>query len=208
MGRKGEAPSPQGDFLVVMWRTLVGIRTGPFNLSFLPLAPVTRSPQTAHKNHRGSRASSNEPQCSKNKGNEIPFSRFLTFLEERVMRILCCGSSTPPSYPGLPDFIGGAYATSAAAIARGRREEWGGTRRGGWALGFHLEEDREEVAAESAKFWGARCVGVYVEARGEGENRVTVGCGWEEIWPLDRGLFVRSGCVSMTVGPHRESGPD
>jgi len=43
----------------------------------------------------------------------------LTFLEERVMRILCCGSSVP-SNPALPDFIGGAYATSAAAMA-----EWG-----------------------------------------------------------------------------------
>jgi hypothetical protein len=34
----------------------------------------------------------------------------------------------------LPDFIGGAYATSAAAMARGRRGSWGGTR----ALGFRL----------------------------------------------------------------------
>lgn len=39
-------PSPQGDFLVVMWRTFVGILTGPFTLSRLSLAPRTRSAQT------------------------------------------------------------------------------------------------------------------------------------------------------------------
>ena len=49
---KEKSPSPQGDFLVVMWSTLVGIRTGPFNLSCLPLAPFTRSPQTAHTTAR------------------------------------------------------------------------------------------------------------------------------------------------------------
>ena len=39
-------PSPQGDFLVVMRRTLVGILTGPLTLRCLSFAPRTRSPQT------------------------------------------------------------------------------------------------------------------------------------------------------------------
>jgi len=39
-------PSPHGDFLVVMWRTLVGILTGPLTLRRLSLAPRTRSAQT------------------------------------------------------------------------------------------------------------------------------------------------------------------
>lgn len=91
--------------------------------------------------------------------------------------------------------------------SREEREEWGGARRGGRALGFRLEEAGEEVAAESARFRGARGVRVYVEAGGAGENRVAVGCGREEIWPLDRSLFDRSWCVSMTVGPSLSIGP-
>jgi hypothetical protein len=43
-------------------------------------------------------------------------------LEERVMRILCC-TSCELSKPILPDFIGGAYATSAAAMAGAEGEE-------------------------------------------------------------------------------------
>jgi hypothetical protein len=39
-------PSPQGDLRVVMWRTLVGILTGPLTLSCLSLAPFTKSAQT------------------------------------------------------------------------------------------------------------------------------------------------------------------
>ena len=39
-------PSPQGVFLVVIWRTLVGILTGPFTLRCLSLAPRTKSAQT------------------------------------------------------------------------------------------------------------------------------------------------------------------
>lgn len=39
-------PSPQGDFLVVIWRTLVGILTGPLTLNFLSLAPRTKSAHT------------------------------------------------------------------------------------------------------------------------------------------------------------------
>jgi len=43
-------PSPQGDFLVVMSRTLVGILTGPLTLNRLSLAPRTKSVQTV--NHK------------------------------------------------------------------------------------------------------------------------------------------------------------
>jgi hypothetical protein len=39
-------PSPQGVFLVVILRTLVGILTGPFTLRCLSLAPRTKSAQT------------------------------------------------------------------------------------------------------------------------------------------------------------------
>ena len=39
-------PSPQRDLLVVMWRTLVGILTGPLTLSCLSFAPWTKSAQT------------------------------------------------------------------------------------------------------------------------------------------------------------------
>jgi hypothetical protein len=46
---KGSIPSPQGDLRVVMWRTLVGILTGPLTLSCLSLAPFTKSAQTAIK---------------------------------------------------------------------------------------------------------------------------------------------------------------
>ena len=43
---KDSIPSPQGDLRVVMWRTLVGILTGPLTLSCLSLAPFTKSAQT------------------------------------------------------------------------------------------------------------------------------------------------------------------
>ena len=39
-------PSPQGVFLVVIFRTLVGILTGPLTLRRLSLAPRTRSAHT------------------------------------------------------------------------------------------------------------------------------------------------------------------
>ena len=39
-------------------------------------------------------------------------------LEERVMRMRCC-ASCGPSKPALPDFIGGAYASSVAMAAGG-----------------------------------------------------------------------------------------
>ena len=104
----------------------------------------------------------------------VPFSRFLTLLEESVMRILCCGSIMPASNPALPDFIGGAYATSAAAMARGRRGSWGGTDSG--ARVSPRGSRRREVAAESARLWGARGGGVYVEA---GRWRR------DPVWPLD-----------------------
>ena len=53
---------PQGVFLVVILRTLVGILTGPFTLSSLSLAPLIRSWHT--------------------------FSKDFTFLEVRVILIL------------------------------------------------------------------------------------------------------------------------
>ena len=43
---KDSIPSPQGDLRVVMWRTLVGILTGPLTRSCLSLAPFTKSAQT------------------------------------------------------------------------------------------------------------------------------------------------------------------
>ena len=49
-------PSPQGDFLVVMCRTLVGMRTGPLTFSCLSLAPVIKSEHTAV-------TQSNQPSC-------------------------------------------------------------------------------------------------------------------------------------------------
>ena len=133
-----------------MWSTLVGIRTGPLIFRSLPLAPFTRSPQTAQRNTR-SVLRFQPDAAGTNKGNGIhrhamehgrliaalPFSRFLTLLEESVMRILCCGSIRPASNPALPDFIGGAYATSAAAMVCGSRGAGeGGTR----VLGFRLVE--------------------------------------------------------------------
>lgn len=39
-------PSPQGDFLTVRRRTLVGMRTGPLTLRFFSLAPLIKSAQT------------------------------------------------------------------------------------------------------------------------------------------------------------------
>jgi hypothetical protein len=60
----------------------------------------------------------------------LPFSRFLTLLEERVMRILCCGSCVPWN-PSLPAFIGGAYASSVAMAAGGGEEDGGAARREG-----------------------------------------------------------------------------
>merc|ERR1739838_816919 len=54
-------PSPQGVFLVVILKVLVGILTGPLTLSSLSLAPLMRSAQT--------------------------FSKLLTFLEVKVILI-------------------------------------------------------------------------------------------------------------------------
>jgi hypothetical protein len=47
-------PSPQGDTRVVMWRTLVGILTGPLTLKCLSLAPFTKSTQSEmyQKSHK------------------------------------------------------------------------------------------------------------------------------------------------------------
>merc|ERR550534_2660634 len=61
-------PSPQGVFLVVILRVLVGILTGPFTLNSLSFAPLMRSVQT--------------------------FSRLFTFLEVRVILIRCIGPSS------------------------------------------------------------------------------------------------------------------
>merc|ERR1719285_937989 len=66
-------PSPQGVFLVVILRTLVGILTGPF--SSLSLAPLIRSWHT--------------------------FSKDFTFLEVRVILILCTGASSSTPFPSL-----------------------------------------------------------------------------------------------------------
>ncbi|KAI9314186.1 hypothetical protein BX666DRAFT_1971251 [Dichotomocladium elegans] len=58
---KVSEPLPQGDLRVVIRRTLVGRRTGPFTLSCLSLARWMRSAET--------------------------FSRFLTLREVKVMRM-------------------------------------------------------------------------------------------------------------------------
>merc|ERR1719432_644981 len=68
-------PSPQGVFLVVILRVLVGIPTGPLTLSSLSLAPLIRSWQT--------------------------FSRDFTFLEVRVILILWTGASSSTPFPSL-----------------------------------------------------------------------------------------------------------
>merc|ERR1719285_1006080 len=68
-------PSPQGVFLGVILRTLVGILTGPFTFSSLSLAPLIRSWHT--------------------------FSRDLTFLEVRVILILWTGASSSTPFPSL-----------------------------------------------------------------------------------------------------------
>merc|ERR550532_260792 len=68
-------PSPQGVFLVVILRVLVGILTGPFTFSSLSLAPLIRSWQT--------------------------FSRDFTFLEVRVILILWTGASSSTPFPSL-----------------------------------------------------------------------------------------------------------
>lgn len=108
-------PSPQGDFLVVMWRTLVGILTGPFTLRRLSLAPRTKSPQTNHNIGKSeSENVSEEIKSNKiikqnmNGSKKVPFSRFWTCLEERVILILwiCSWDSSKPGFVGL----GAAYA--------------------------------------------------------------------------------------------------
>ena len=43
----------------------------------------------------------------------------------------------------------------------------------------------------------SRGVRVYVEPGGGGETSVAVGCGREDIWPLDRSSFVPSGCLCV-----------
>jgi hypothetical protein len=47
-------PSPQGDTRVVMWRTLVGILSGPLTLKCLSLVPFTKSAQSEmyQKSHK------------------------------------------------------------------------------------------------------------------------------------------------------------
>merc|ERR1719378_139397 len=63
-------PSPQGVFLVVILRVLVGILTGPLTFSSFSLAPWIRSAQT--------------------------FSKLLTVREVRVILILWITCSSPP----------------------------------------------------------------------------------------------------------------
>jgi hypothetical protein len=123
-----------------MLSTLVGILTGPLTLSSLSLAPFTRSAQTVHEHKRKNASEQihargeiyekeNESGRKEIHGGEerVPFSRFLTLLEERVMRILCCGSCVPWN-PSLPAFIGGAYASVAMAAGGGGRRSRGGGR--------------------------------------------------------------------------------
>merc|ERR1712045_427368 len=86
-------PSPQGVFLVVILRTLVGILTGPFTFSSLSLAPLIRSWHT--------------------------FSRDFTFLEVRVILILWTGASSSTPFPSLyaamilVELVTGQWVTSA-----------------------------------------------------------------------------------------------
>merc|ERR1712076_356968 len=66
-------PSPQGVFLVVIRRVLVGIRTGPLTFRFFSLAPLIRSAHT--------------------------FSKLLTLQLVRVMRILWIVASSAGAFP-------------------------------------------------------------------------------------------------------------
>merc|ERR1711915_1073841 len=66
-------PSPQGVFLVVMRRVLVGILTGPLTFSFLSLAPLIRSAHT--------------------------FSKLFTFLEVKVILMRWIGASSAAPFP-------------------------------------------------------------------------------------------------------------
>lgn len=82
-------PSPQGDFRVVIFKCLVGSLTGPLTRRSLSLARLTRSvetdddPEPQRHQPRGQRYRNDAPleSCSH-------FSRFLTFLEVKVILIL------------------------------------------------------------------------------------------------------------------------
>lgn len=83
-------PSPHGVFRVVILSTLVGRRTGPYTSSFFSRDPLIRSAHT----------DSNHSHVRQQLGlwsERIPFSRLLTLVLVRVMRIrwICgCSSST------------------------------------------------------------------------------------------------------------------
>lgn len=78
---KVSEPLPQGDLRVVIRRTLVGRRTGPLTLSCLSLARWIRSEETIlHLLIILSFSFNN------NKKN-LPFSKFLTLREVKVIRI-------------------------------------------------------------------------------------------------------------------------
>ena len=77
---------PQGVFLVVILRTLVGILTGPFTFSSLSLAPLIRSWHT--------------------------FSKDFTFLEVRVILILWTGASSSTPFPSWTRYCCLSYWTT------------------------------------------------------------------------------------------------
>lgn len=75
----GNIPSPQGDFLVVMFRTLVGILTGPLTLSLLSFAPRTKSAHTVIDNQRQSNRNSIANRKKKKKDQYYKLRSMYTF---------------------------------------------------------------------------------------------------------------------------------
>ena len=119
-------PSPQGVFLVVILRTLVGSLTGPLTFSLRSLAPLIKSAHTIKKYYYKKPTSwildmyektmSKKNKCNTGKKLKIhePFSKLFTFLEVRVILILWKLTSSSCS---APFFCAGAGTDWTAAVA-------------------------------------------------------------------------------------------
>ncbi len=117
--------APFGVFLVVMRRTFVGMRTGPFTLSCFSLAPRIRSAQTAgavssgdgsegfversvlmyllwHNNCLGSQEAEQAHNYPLSAPLGSPFSKLATLRDVRVMRMRWRVGASTSSTPTLP----------------------------------------------------------------------------------------------------------
>lgn len=98
-------PSPQGVFLVVMRRTLVGMRTGPFTFRDFSLAPLIRSAHTEGKRNISYEVPWNDKITRSFSILRIMNRTFISNLEPRKDNYeILTFTSEKIMCPSLPDF--------------------------------------------------------------------------------------------------------